>query len=96
MFICTLVLIYNSTYIYLKINIDIYLELCMVDRKEAEIIWNNSNRDQIRVMIPVELLEEINDKAVENWKLDRAARAKEITYRLLLAKECEEKNKKQE
>jgi hypothetical protein len=63
----------------------------MADRKKAEILWNNTERKQIRVMIPVELLEEINDKAVEHWKLDHAARAKEVTYRLLLAKECEEK-----
>ncbi len=65
----------------------------MADRKKAETIWNNSERKQIRVMIPVELLEDINDKAVENWKLDHAARAKEVTYRLLLAKEFEEKAK---
>jgi hypothetical protein len=50
-------------------------------------------------MIPVGLLESINDSAAETWKLDHAARAKEVTYRLLLAKECEEKKvkgKKQE
>lgn len=68
----------------------------MADRKKAETIWNNSERKQIRVMIPVELLEEINDNAVETWKLDHAARAKEVTYRLLLAKECEEKKAKGE
>lgn len=66
----------------------------MADRKKAEILWNNTERKQIRVMIPVELLEEINDSAVETWKLDHAARAKEVTYRLLLAKECEEKKVK--
>lgn len=66
----------------------------MADRKKAEILWNNTERKQIRVMIPVDLLEEINDDAAENWKLDHAARAKEVTYRLLLAKECEEKKAK--
>lgn len=68
----------------------------MVNRKEAEMIWSNAERKQIRVMIPVELLEEINDNAAENWKLDHAARAKEVTYRLLLAQECDENDKKQE
>ena len=66
----------------------------MVDREEAELYWSNAERRQIRVMIPVGLLESINDDAVENWKLDHAARAKEVTYRLLLAKDCEEKKVK--
>lgn len=48
----------------------------------------------MKATIIVNLLEEINDNAAENWKLDLAARAKEVTYRLLLAKECEEKGEK--
>jgi len=61
-----------------------------MDKEEVEKIWRESEKTQIRVSIPTNLAEYIDQEAVKNWKIDRAARAKEVTKLLLIAREKEE------
>lgn len=63
------------------------LLLSMVDNNDVERIWKESNKTQIRVSIPSNLAEFIDDKASDDWKIDKAARAKEVTKLILIAKE---------
>jgi hypothetical protein len=63
----------------------------MVTKDEVLVKYKTSERKQLRVMIPTELYENIIDNIPFEWRSDPARIAMEVTRRLLVAKECEEK-----
>ena len=68
------------------------INTCMVSNEEVELLYKTSARKQLRVMIPSDIFEEIIDNIPNEWKYDPAARAMEVTRRLIVAKEFEEKS----
>lgn len=68
---------------------NIYKSPNMVSKEEVEKIWNQSEKVQIRVSIPKYIADLIDTKALEDWRLDRAARAKEVTKLILESQEKE-------
>lgn len=71
----------------------ICIEENMVSTDEVLVKYKTSERKQIRVMIPTDLYNDIIDNIPEIWQRDPAKLAMEVTRRLLVAKECEEKQK---
>jgi hypothetical protein len=63
----------------------------MVTNDEVLVKYKTSERKQLRVMIPTEIYEDIMDNIPFEWRTDPARMAMEVTRRLLIAKECEEK-----
>jgi len=63
----------------------------MVTNDEALVKYKTSERKQLRAMIPADLFDDILNSIPEEWKNDPAKIAMEVTRRLLVAKECEEK-----
>ena len=64
----------------------------MVTTDEVLVKYKTSERKQIRVMIPTDLYNDIVNNIPDIWQRDPAKIAMEVTRRLLLAKECEEKS----
>jgi RPA family protein len=58
--------------------------------EEINRMWKVSEKRRMNISIPTELADWLDNNASSNWKLDKAARSKEVTKILKQAKETEE------
>ncbi len=58
----------------------------MPSKEDVDRIWKLSEKTRMNISLPKELADWLDNNAATNWKLDKAARSKEITKLLLEAK----------
>jgi hypothetical protein len=63
----------------------------MVSNNDALVKYKTSERKQLRAMIPKDIYDDIVSNIPDEWRYDPAKFALEVTRRLLVAKECEDK-----
>ena len=58
----------------------------MVSKEEVDKKWKLSEKTRMNISLPQDLSKWLDNNAAENWKLDKAARSKEITRIIIEAK----------
>ncbi|MDR1820664.1 MAG: hypothetical protein LBR15_10530 [Methanobrevibacter sp.] len=58
----------------------------MVEKDEVDKIWKLSEKSRMNISLPEELANWLDERASDNWRLDKGARSKEVTKILLEAK----------
>ena len=58
----------------------------MPSKDDVDRIWKLSEKTRMNISLPKELADWLDNNAATNWKLDKAARSKEITKLLLESK----------
>lgn len=58
----------------------------MPSKEDVDRIWKLSEKTRMNISLPKELADWLDNNAANNWKLDKAARSKEITKILLESK----------
>ncbi len=58
----------------------------MPSKDDVDRIWKLSEKTRMNISLPKELADWLDNNAANNWKLDKAARSKEITKLLLESK----------
>lgn len=62
----------------------------MPSKEDVDRIWKLSEKTRMNISLPKELADWLDNNAANNWKLDKAARSKEITKILIETKKRSE------